>query len=682
MVARTATSAHDTPFPVWRLCDYLDLGIFAVDQNLRVLVWNRWLADKTGVPPEEALGKPLLQVLPGLQNETRMKYLRRALAGEAQVLSHRFHRYLIPLLTEVPGEGTREMLQTTRILPLQQDGLVQGAVVIIEDVTERYSREEELLRLVSELKRSEEQIAAKERRFRSVFESTSDALVVLSLDGLVELANPSAAGLLEIAPAELLGTNFLDFVSPEHKGVLSKALARACTNETSSGPFEARFKTTQGREILLEISVRPLVNLGEGASALFQGRDITVQRQMEQALRRAEQRFWAAQKSEAITLLAGGVAHDFNNMLSIILGFAELTLQAMAEDDPNRSNLEEIRQAALRASEVTGELLTFTGRRPTQRTLVDVGPVVSEAIRLFRRSVPENVKLTQDLLTAPTLVFADAGQIKQVVVNLCANALAAVERQQDGQISVILRRVTVDDNEARLHETAPGEYVVLAVVDNAQPLSEESRGRLFDPYYDPHRRGRGRNLGLAATLGIVRSHQGFVTVTSSQAKGNTVSVYLPLSEEVPVESSGSGETPTQSHGHETILVVDDEPAFTKLQQELLGGLGYEVLTANSAREALCLIDEGSRHFDLALIDVSMPEMTGDDLARKIRERDPSVAIILCTGYSDQVISGKPGELSADAYLIKPVEASALARVVQETLRHKRHASQRPDLRTG
>jgi len=518
----------DRLIPQSELCDYLHLGLLVVDRDLRVMAWNRWLAERTGLEAQEVIGRRLLEIFPELEDPLRLKYLTGALAGETQVLSPELHPYLVRLPVGPWAGEQAEMRQTARLVPLHEGKDVVGVAVFIEDVTERHLHEQELLTLVKRLEETTRKLAKEEQRFRAIFERTPDALALVSPEGIIELANAGAARLFGKSSGELQGSNLLELATDEHRPLLASALSGAHSQGKGTGPLQARFQTAQGSEVILEVVFQPLSSNGNAGAYLFQGRDITERVRMEAVLRQAEEDFWLSQKAEAVSLLAGGVAHDFNNLLAIILGFADLTLQTMPENDPNRPNLEEIRAAAARASEISGDLLSFTGRRPARRGPVKMAPLLHEALHLIRRSLPAGVELSETVDLSEETIFGDRGQVEQVIVNLCTNAAAALRRQGHGLIEVRAERCTVEQGEDPWQEAVPGDYVCVSVSDNAQPLDEEARQRLFDPYFEPYGKGTGRSLGLAASFGLVRSHGGFLTVSSAPGVGNTIRVFLPL----------------------------------------------------------------------------------------------------------------------------------------------------------
>jgi len=649
-----------------QLCEYLGIGLMVLDRRLRIVLWNRWMTEHTGLQPDDVLGRPLAQVFPELRQRGRLNHFAAALAGEAQVLSARLHKYLVRLPAAYAGEHGEHMWQTARLLPLREGDDVTGVVVLIEDVTERHHRERELLELVQRVETSKEEIARSERRFRGVFETTSDLMAVLDGGGTIHIANPTAQKRLGGPGADLVGSNLLGLVGdPQGRELVREALAQVVATKEGSRSLEAWFNPPAGEEILLEVSLQPLPGqVGENA-VLFQGHDLTEKRKMEAALRAAEEQFWLSQKADAVALLAGGVAHDFNNMLSIILGFTELTLQSLPEDDPNRPNLDEIKQAATRAGEITSQLLAFTGRRPGERQPLEIAPLVRTAAELVSRSLPEGVKLEEDVGDDVGLVLADRAQLEQVVVNLCLNAAAALGSKQEGIVRISVERCQVGDEEAGRQGVAPGPYFRLCVANNGESLDDEAIKRFFDPYYDPRLKGRGRNLGLAASHGIVKSHGGFSTVSSLDGAGYAVCAYLPVYEGAALPQEREAER--SRGGTERILVVDDEPVLARLHKEVLASLGYRVSVALGPQEALRMVESEPDGFDLMVLDMSMPGMTGDVLAMNIRRLVGDVPVILCTGYSERITAGKLEDMQVNAYLTKPIRAKELARTVRMVL---------------
>lgn len=388
--------------------------------------------------------------------------------------------------------------------------------------------------------------------------------------------------------------------------------------------------------------------------------DLTERRAAREERAQLQQRLRHAQKLEAVGRLAGGVAHDFNNILSAILGFAELGLEEAAPGTQLREGQERIKEAALRARDLVRQILTFGQRdRPEQRP-VDLPAVVREVLALARAGVPAPVVLEARIDPAAGVVLADRTQLHQVVLNLCANARDAVGAR--GRIEVAVDAVAAGHGPPEL---PPGPAVRLRVRDDGEGMDEATRARLFEPYMTTKGRSGGHGLGLAVVHGIVAAAGGVIQVETALGQGSTFDVYLPRLAAKPAEAPAA---PARvPRGAERVLLVDDEPLVRTAHRRLLQSLGYQVTEANDGLDALARLRAAPEGFDLVLTDQAMPRLDGAGLARAIREERPGTRVILCTGYSDGVDEEGARALGVQAMLGKPIERSALAVALRRVL---------------
>jgi CheY-like chemotaxis protein len=377
-----------------------------------------------------------------------------------------------------------------------------------------------------------------------------------------------------------------------------------------------------------------------------------------------EARLQRAERMEAIGTLAGGIAHDFNNILMAMIGFTEL---ARIEETPEARNecLAQVMLACKRAKDLVTQILTFSRMQETEKRPIQINPVIKEGIKLLRSSIPSTIEIREAIESKPAVVIADPTQIHQVLMNLCANAAHAM-RQSGGVLRISLRQEEIGRGPGHAsRELAPGQYAKLTVSDTGQGIDEASLERIFDPFYTTKRQGEGTGLGLSVVYGIVKSSGGSVEAASQPGQGTTITVYLPLA--TPARESAARPEPEIARGHEHILFVDDEAMLTDLTGRMLQSLGYRVTTRTSSVEALELFRARCGDFDLVITDMTMPNMTGADLARGMLAIRPGLPVILCTGYSEIMTAEQARELGIRGYIMKPMNRRDLAKAVRDAL---------------
>ncbi|OQX17655.1 MAG: hypothetical protein BWK76_09950 [Desulfobulbaceae bacterium A2] len=384
--------------------------------------------------------------------------------------------------------------------------------------------------------------------------------------------------------------------------------------------------------------------------------------------KRLELQLQQAQKMEAIGTLAGGIAHDINNILAPILGYTELALKRGAVQEPQRGYLQQVTTAALRAKKLVRQILAFSRQSPGARTVLHPQAVVQEALGLVRASLPSSIEIREVISVDCGTILADPTQLHQIVINLCTNGYQAM-RETGGVLEVRLHNVTVAADEARRSggELAPGGYVLLQVGDSGCGMEPDTLTRIFEPYFTTKAMGEGTGLGLSVVHGIVRSHQGQIAVSSEAGQGTTFKVYLPRLGEAP-----GGEAPERDQegipgGRERLLVVDDEESIREFLQILLERLGYSVTVSGGSLEALALIERDPASLDLLITDMTMPHMNGSELSRRALALRPDLPVILCTGFSELIDQESARTMGIRAFVLKPVVTQELARTVRSLL---------------
>ncbi len=396
---------------------------------------------------------------------------------------------------------------------------------------------------------------------------------------------------------------------------------------------------------------------GEMYAALGVGIDISDRAKLESQLRHA-------QKMEAIGTLAGGVAHDFNNILGIILGNAELALDDIPEWNAAYRNLEEIKIAGLRAKDVVRQLLNFSRQMEQKRRPTDITPIINESVKLLRASIPTTIAIKTDIENRPMIVVADPAQMHQVIINLCSNAAHAMETK-GGVLEVGLKVVEPDETDSEYLKIRTGSYARLTVKDNGMGIPPKIRERIFEPYFTTKEIGKGTGLGLAVVHNIVQSHDGAISVFSEVDRGTRIEVLFPVVEaEVPLTTEILEKLPL---GSERVMVVDDEESLALMERHILERLGYQVVAETDPVKALDLFRSAPHRFDLIITDMTMPGLTGAGLAREALSIRHDIPIILCTGFSETINSDSAQKMGIRKYIEKPLEKRQLALAVREVL---------------
>jgi CheY-like chemotaxis protein len=371
---------------------------------------------------------------------------------------------------------------------------------------------------------------------------------------------------------------------------------------------------------------------------------------------------------EAIGTLAGGIAHDFNNILSAVIGYTQIALDDVPKGTLLQSNLKEVLKAGRRARDVVKQILAFSRQTEQERKPLEISLIVKEALKLLRASLPATIEIRQNIGTDLGTVLADATQIHQVLMNLCTNAAHAMG-ERGGILEVNLANVELgSDFTSRYPDIDPGPYLRLTVSDTGHGMHPSIMERIFNPFFTTKERGEGTGMGLAVVHGIVKGYGGTITVFSEPGEGSTFHIYLPLIDREVEPEAGIGEPiPT---GNEHILFIDDERAIVDVGKQILERLGYDVVTITSSTAALELFRAQSDKFDLVITDMTMPNMTGEELARELMNIRPDIPIILCSGYSKKITEVKTKDIGIRAFVVKPILKREIAETIRRVLDEK------------
>ncbi|MDK2973395.1 MAG: two-component system, cell cycle sensor histidine kinase and response regulator CckA [Candidatus Sumerlaeota bacterium] len=441
-------------------------------------------------------------------------------------------------------------------------------------------------------------------------------------------------------------------------------LARWPELPTTSGSIESRHRRKDGSVFDVEVVWNP-AQWGDERHLFCVCRDITERKQAEAERRNLEKHLLHGQKLESIGRLAGGVAHDFNNMLQSILGFTDLALEEADPDSDMHDYLTEIEKAAQRSADLTRQLLAFARKQTASPVSLDLNAAVPDTIKLLRRLIGEGIKINWSPGNGLANVRIDPTQLDQILTNLTLNARDALEGE--GRIDIETCSAVIDEDYCmRNAEAVPGDYTVLVVSDNGRGMDKHTAAHIFEPFYTTKQPGEGTGLGLATVYGIVKQNAGFINVYSEPGMGTTFRIHLPATTEVLAERAAPARG-TPVRGSETILLVEDEPMILSLGQRLLEGLGYKVLIAGDPAEALLLASNNTGKIDLLMTDVVMPGLNGRQLAQQITEMQPGVKCLYMSGYTANVIAHH-GVLDEGVHFIqKPFTVQELGRKVRDVL---------------
>ncbi len=504
-----------------------------------------------------------------------------------------------------------------------------------------------LSNMVNNLKNSE-------NKYRKIFENIQDVYYETRLDGTILEISPSIESVSHYTRKELIGKSAYDVHTHSEQ---RDELVRLLLDTGKINDFEISLTDKNGSRHPCSVNAVLIKDEQDNPIKLIGSlRDISERKQLEAQLQHAR-------KMEAMGSLAGGIAHEFNNILGIIIPNAELAGDDVPDRSLARECLDEIRMAALRASEVVQQILGFACKFLTEPEPVSLIPILKDCLRLLRASIPATVEISQDSSCEVDTVFADPTQMSQVIMNLCINAAQAMG-EHGGVLKVTLKNTEFENHVGGL-DAKPGLYVELAVSDTGQGIPPEIIGRIFDPYFTTREIGEGTGMGLSLVHGIVKSCHGIITVHSEPGKGTVFEVLLPVCEAETKQNAREAEAlPT---GNETILCIDDEQSIVKVVKRMLERLGYQVETRTDPLEALELFRSGPDRFDLVITDLTMPKMTGESIAKKIRNIRADIPVILTTGYREKISIEKVREMGMSALVFKPFVPHDFALTVRNVL---------------
>ena len=518
---------------------------------------------------------------------------------------------------------------------------------------------------ISVQKRTEARIKKSEEAYRSLFNQMLDGCAHHEIicddhgtpvDYRFLSMNPAFERLTGLKAENLIGRTVLEVLPETERHWIDTYGTVALTGEPVA--FE---NYTQALDKHFKVTAyRPAENQ---FACIFH--DITKRKKAEAERVKIEAQLRHTQKMEAIGTLAGGIAHDFNNILAAIIGFADMAKDDIPDYSPARLQIDEVLKAGNRAKNLVKQILAFSRKSDQHLTPVRICSIIDDAANFLRATIPATIDIRIDMDDGAGTILADGTQIHQILLNLCTNAAHAME-EDGGILSIALKSVERLNRElVNGAELPPGEYLCLSVSDTGEGIEKKNLQRIFDPYFTTKEVGKGSGMGLSVVHGIVKNHNGVIEVESVPRKGTAFHIYFPKVEDMAEEISI--DAPEVPIGKEHILVIDDDTSIALLTKNRLVRLGYQVVVMTSIIEALDVFAVDPRAFHLIVTDQTMPQMTGEQLAGKLRQIRADIPIIMCTGYSSKIDAEKARGLGIDAFLMKPFEKEELARTVRHVL---------------
>jgi len=619
---------------------YLDIAgviIVALNRDQSIAIINKRGCELLGYDESEIIGKKWIDnFLPERDREQTRVVFSELMAGNIEPV--KYHENYI--LTK----NNKERLIAWNNSVIRDDkGKIIATLASGEDITKQRQIDDAL-------KKSEE-------KFRIAFRTSPDAINLNSVEGGVYIdINEGFTKIMGYSREDIIGKSSIElniWNDPKDRERLVSGLKKHGVVENLKADFVG--KNGQIRTGLM--SAR-LLSIDDQDIILSITRDITKQRKLEALLQQA-------QKMEAIGTLAGGIAHDFNNILFPIMGRTEMLLEDIPEDSPFHASLNEIFTSALRASELAKQILTFSRQDINELSLVKIQPVIKEALKLIRSTIPTTIEIKQYIRNDCGAIKADPTQIHQIVMNLTTNAYHAME-ETGGELKVTLKEVKLGDDDVISPDMEPGTYACLTIADTGTGMNKDILEKIFDPFFTTKKQGKGTGMGLSVVHGIVNSMGGEIQAYSEPGKGTEFKVYFPVEKSAFEKQSTQTKEPVRG-GTERILLVDDEEAIIEMEKQMLERLGYQVTSCTSSTKALETFWAGPDKFDLVITDMAMPNMAGDKLAAELIEIRSDIPILLCTGFSGTISEEKAASLGIKGFILKPIVMKDLAKKIRELL---------------
>ncbi|MFP4672804.1 MAG: PAS domain S-box protein [Desulfohalobiaceae bacterium] len=637
------------------IIEFLPDATLVIDTQGRVIAWNRAIEELTGAVKEDMLGR-------GEYEYGRLLYGYPCPILVDIVLAEPERRPQLQKDYEYVS-WSQEILYGEAYAPLVKAGQgahLWGAAARLRDGAGNLIGAIESMRDVSERKQVEKRLQESEELYRSITENTFDLTCLLELHGNYIYYNTRYLDVLGYSSQELLGCNVLEIIHPEDQEKVAQALQQGAAEGWDQHRLSFRMRCKDGSYKWLDNRARLLKDEQRRPQVILAvGQDITERRKLEQQLQQAR-------KMEAVGTLAGGIAHDFNNILQVINGYANILLQECAVQNSDRNKLQQILRSGQYGAELVRKLLAFSRKLEGQKRPLDLNQEVQETVQILRSTLPKMIDIQLSLEQDLWPVEADPVQMEQILLNLGSNAADAMA--QGGRLEIQTRNEYLQADISRQQpELAPGSYVLLTVSDTGCGMDDQTRDKVFEPFFSTKEVGKGSGLGLASVYGIVKAHQGHVLCYSQSGQGTSFKIYLPAGSESDQEAEQVQQVQEPVPGSGTVLVVDDEPTIRDLTQEMLENMGYTVLCAASGEEALQIFQDQHQDIDVVLLDIGMPGMGGYNCMLKMLGIDPGARVLIASGYAGKLNVEQAMQAGAVGFMSKPFQMRDLGEKLVELL---------------
>ena len=632
IVAHDVTERRQAEAELRLITEGVPTCIAYLDRDQRYRFTNRRYQELVGVPAEGIVGQLLRDVVPEPVMAVAAEWVQRALSGEQ-----------VEYEDSLPRADGGARTTSVRLVPDLREGAIVGFYTLVTDITER----QEAARALRE----------EEQRYRTLVEGIPDMVFRIQADGTVVDFVPAAAASVQpyVGPSDFIGKNLEEVLPPDVAASMIEVVGRAlASGRVRTHHYSLTYPTPASNGVPVKQEFEGRAMPTGAAEVIWCARDVTDQKKLEQQLRQA-------QKMEAVGRLAGGVAHDFNNLLTVIISFAAFVRDGLSPEDPRLEDIKEVLAAADKAAGLTRQLLLFSRQQPTELHAIALGPTLQSLERFLRTTLGKDIDLTVTVEDADAVVFADATQLDQIVLNLAVNARDAMPRGGALQIAAATVDVSPETPEG---SPGPGRQVRIRFTDSGTGMDEATMAQIFEPFFTTKGPTEGTGLGLATCYGIVSQLGGTIGVESELGAGTTFTIHLPHHAGDIEDRSGEFTVGQRLHGSETILVVEDEPALRRIAERTLTSHGYQVLLAEDGIRGLELFETNADSIDLVFSDIVMPRGGGFDLVEEVRRLRPDARVLLTSGYTDRR-AVKEG--SAVPIFWKPYSSAELARRIREAL---------------
>lgn len=620
-------------------------GFAIVSPDGKLREWNSRFSTMLGYRDEELTGLTYTDITPESWHAHERRIIEEQVfpRGYSDVYEKEYRR----------KDGTVFPVELRTFLLRDENGTNTGMWAIVRDVTER--------------KRAERTLAENEARLRTLVQTIPDLVWLKDANGVYLFCNPVFERLFGAKESDIIGKTDYDFVDKDLADFFRDHDRKAVEAGRPSVNEEWLTFASDGYHGLFETVKTPMCEAeGKVVGVLGIARDITARKKAEEEKEKLELQLMQSQKMEAIGQLAGGVAHDFNNILATISGYGHLALMSIAEDDPQRPHIASMLEGVDRAAHLTKDLLLFSRKHAAERITVDLNMIVEHVKKFLLRVLGEDLEFKTCLHAAPLPVLADSNQLEQVLMNFATNARDAMPH--GGVFSIMTTQVMIDRDFVAVHGYGKeGPYALLTVSDTGKGMDDETRQRIFEPFFTTKAIGKGTGLGLAVAYGIIKQHDGYVNVYSEPGAGTTFRIYLPLVPSEVTEKIPSRQDAPPPRGSETVLHAEDDATLRKLTHTILTQFGYNVIEAVDGEDAVRKYRENQDSIHLLLFDLVMPKMNGNEAYEEIRKISPGIKIVFTSGYAPDTIRGKSVFESNVPIVYKPVSPVELLKKVRRVL---------------